>query len=71
MTGVQTCALPISVAVNVWALNDVHADSSGSAPIAGKDTVTKGFNVFASMSFRLWAPDDREASTMPKKLVYK
>ena len=59
------------VAVNVWALDDVHADSSGSAPIAGKDTVTKGFNIFASMSFRLWAPDDREASTIPKKLVYK
>ncbi len=54
------------VAVNVWALNDVHADSSGSLPVANRDTVTKGFNVFASMSFRLWAPDDGQLPNAPK-----
>ena len=59
------------VAVNVWALDDVHADSSGSAPVAGKTSITEGFNVFASMSFRLWAPDDGESPTAPKKLRYK
>jgi hypothetical protein len=59
------------VAVNVWALDDLHADSSGSAPIADKTTITRGFDVFASMSFRLWALDDGEAPTAPKKLLYK
>ncbi|WP_152535827.1 transporter [Bradyrhizobium sp. Ai1a-2] len=59
------------VAVNIWALNDLHADSSGSYPIQGKTTVTKGFSVFASMSFRLWAPDDGKAQAAPRKLTYK
>jgi len=59
------------VAVNVWALDDLHADTSGSTPLPGKATITKGYNVFASMSFRLWAPESGQSDTTPKHLLYK
>ncbi|MGC2775800.1 MAG: transporter [Bradyrhizobium sp.] len=59
------------VAVNVWALKDAHADSSGSLPVAGRTSITTGFSVFAGMSFRIWSPDDGQAPTTPKKLVIK
>jgi hypothetical protein len=45
--------------LNVWALDEVSSKASGGTPIAGTDTATisKGWSVFASLSYRLWAPD--------------
>lgn len=57
------------VALNVWALNEVFANASGGTPVAGVDsaTITKGFSVFANLSFRIWAPDQ---PTAPKAPLY-
>ncbi|MCC8953545.1 transporter [Bradyrhizobium sp. Pear77] len=55
-------------ALNVWAFDEVSARASGGTPIAGIDsaTVTKGFSVFANLSFRLWAPDAPASTALPK-----
>ncbi|QDF37491.1 transporter [Bradyrhizobium symbiodeficiens] len=57
------------IALNVWALNEVFANASGGTPVAGVDSaaITKGFSVFANLSFRLWAPDQ---PTAPKAPLY-
>jgi hypothetical protein len=53
--------------LNVWALNEISAHASGGTPMGGLDTatITKGFSVFASLSYRLWAPDESPASQKP------
>ena len=53
--------------LNVWALSEVSAHASGGTPVAGLDTatVTKGFSVFASLSYRLWAPEEAGAPKGP------
>lgn len=45
--------------LNVWAFNEFSARASGGTLVPGLDsaTITKGFSVFASLSYRLWAPD--------------
>lgn len=58
------------VQLNVWALDEVSSKASGGSPVGGIDSavITKGWSVFAQLSYRLWAPD---APAAPKKLVYK
>ncbi|MBR1176995.1 transporter [Bradyrhizobium sp. KB893862 SZCCT0404] len=55
-------------ALNVWAFDEVSARASGGTPITGLDsaTITKGFSVFANLSFRLWGPDAPSSPTLPK-----
>ena len=57
--------------LNVWAFNEFSADASGGTPIAGIDsaTITKGFSVFASLSYRLWGPDQPAPAQRP--LIHK
>ncbi|QDW40558.1 transporter [Bradyrhizobium sp. KBS0727] len=57
-------------ALNVWATNEIVANASGGMPVAGIDTATvaKGFKVFATLSYRIWAPD--EPSQTPKLSTY-
>ena len=54
-------------ALNVWAVNEISAHASGGTPIGRFDTatITKGFSVFASLSYRLWAPDKSPAPQRP------
>ena len=53
--------------LNLWALNEFSASASGGTPRAGLDTatITKGYSLFASLSYRLWAPDEAPAPKMP------
>ncbi|MBR1218841.1 transporter [Bradyrhizobium sp. U87765 SZCCT0131] len=53
--------------LNVWAFDEISAHASGGTPIGGADTasITKGWSVFASLSYRLWAPDEPAAA--PKR----
>jgi hypothetical protein len=46
-------------ALHVWALDEVSVHASGGTPILGVDsaTTTKGFSAFASLSYRIWAPE--------------
>jgi hypothetical protein len=49
------------VQLNVWATREFSATASGgTAGPPGIDTasITKGYSVFANLSFRLWAPDE-------------
>lgn len=56
-------------ALTVWALNELSSNASGGTPAAGIDTasITKGWNVFASLSYRLWAPDE---PAQPKRPMF-
>nr|WP_249158618.1 transporter [Bradyrhizobium jicamae] len=56
------------VALNVWATNEFYSTASGKTPSAGVDlaTVTHAWSAFASISYRLWAPDDGAA---PRRLL--
>jgi hypothetical protein len=51
--------------LTVWALDEVSSHASGGTPQAGIDSasITKGFTAFASLSYRLWAPDEPAAPT--------
>jgi hypothetical protein len=53
------------VALNVWALDEVSSNASGGTPAAGIDSasITKGWSVLASLSYRLWAPDAPPATS--------
>lgn len=46
-------------ALNVWAVQEFSARASGGTPAGLTDsaTITKGLSVFASLSYRIWAPD--------------
>lgn len=49
-------------AVSVWATKDISAKASNVAAVAAgsadPSTVTQGTTVFATLSYRLWAPDE-------------
>lgn len=47
------------VQLNVWGAKEVFANASGGTSFNGIDsaTTTQGFKLFASVSYRLWAPD--------------
>jgi hypothetical protein len=49
-----------TAALKVWGFQEVSADASGGTPLLGTDraSVTKGFKVFANLSYRLWAPEE-------------
>lgn len=59
-------------ALNVWAVDEFYAKAwGGGPPGSAVDTasVTKGYKVFANLSFRIWAPEEPIA---PKRqLLYK
>ena len=48
------------VALNVWALDEVHSDARGLTSATG--TINNGYSVYASLSFRLWAPESPAAA---------
>ncbi|WMT76450.1 hypothetical protein [Bradyrhizobium sp. Ash2021] len=48
---------------NVWAVADVHADAAGGMPV-DKATVTRGYNIFTSLSFKLWSPEPEPAPAL-------
>jgi hypothetical protein len=58
--------------LNVWAPKEVaQSASGGSSPfVPNVDTAsaTRGYSVFASVSYRLWAPD--EPASPPKRPSY-
>jgi hypothetical protein len=54
--------------LNVWAFDEVAANASGGTaggPGVDSAIITKGWSAFASLSFRLWAPD--EPATTPTR----
>jgi hypothetical protein len=55
------------VAMNVWALNEVSSQVVGANPNVG--SVPKGYSVYASFSYRLWAPDAPATPKIP--LIHK
>ena len=58
-------------ALTVWATHEFSSNASGgTAGPPGIDTasVTKGYSVFANLSFRLWAPDAPAAP--PKRPIF-
>ncbi|TWB94892.1 hypothetical protein FBZ93_109332 [Bradyrhizobium macuxiense] len=46
-------------ALSVWATHELSANVSGGTAVPGIDSaaVSRGFTVFANLSYRLWAPD--------------
>ena len=59
--------------LNVWLTNEFYHTASGKTPVAGVDlaTVPNGFSAFASLSYRLWAPDDQQQKTAKIPLITK
>lgn len=59
--------------LNVWAFDEVSANASGGPPVAGIDTttVTKGFSVFANLSYRLWAPEAPVSPSSQRPFVHR
>jgi hypothetical protein len=58
-------------ALTVWATQEFSSNASGgTAGLPGTDSasITKGYSVFANLSFRLWAPD--EPATLPKRPMF-
>ena len=56
-------------ALNVWAFDEVSANASRgdvALPLTPGPMITKGFSVFASLSYRLWAPESPAAPTLPR-----
>lgn len=57
------------VSLNVWGTQEFSATASGgTAGPPGIDTaaITKGFTVFAQLSYRIWAPDAPAAQPIPR-----
>jgi hypothetical protein len=57
-------------ALNVWATQEFSTSASGGTMIPGGDSasITRGYSIFASLSYRLWAPD--EPAQQPKKSMF-
>jgi hypothetical protein len=57
--------------LSVWATQEVSAKASNAAALAanGADpsTVSQGTTVFATLSYRLWAPDEPVKPAMFRK----
>ena len=54
------------VSVNVWGTQELSSTASGgTAGLPGVDTaaITKGFSIFAQLSYRIWAPDPPASPT--------
>ncbi|MBR0896745.1 transporter [Bradyrhizobium tropiciagri] len=53
------------VQLNVWATSELSSRASGGTSFVGADsaTITKGYSVFAQLSYRLWAPEQPSAPT--------
>lgn len=61
-------------ALTVWATHEFSSNASGgTAGPPGIDTasITKGYSVFANLSFRLWAPDAPPAAPPRRPLITK
>jgi len=59
-------------ALSVWATQEVAAHASGATVIGGvvdPSTTSKGFTVFATLSYRVWAPEETPAPRKP--MIYK
>ncbi len=56
------------VALNVWLTDEFYSTASGKTPVAGVDlaSVPRGWTGFASISYRLWAPDEPASSKRPQ-----
>ena len=56
--------------LKVWGFQELSANASGGSPLSGlgRDpaTITKGFKVFANLSFRIWAPEEPLQQRTPK-----
>jgi hypothetical protein len=50
--------------LSVWALDEISNNVSSPAP--DHSTIPQGYTVFASIAYRLWAPD---APAAPKNLL--
>lgn len=57
--------------LNVWATQEISANARGGTPRFGADSaaISRGFSVFASLSYRLWAPD--APGTAPSRPVFR
>jgi hypothetical protein len=62
-----------AAALNVWATKELAANASGGTATLGIDsaTITKGYSVFATLSYRLWAPDAPAESPSITPLYHK
>ncbi len=58
--------------LSVWATDEVSAKASGATSGGAVDmsAVPKGFTVFATLSYRLWAPDE-PAATPTRPVIHK
>jgi hypothetical protein len=57
-------------ALNVWATKEFSASASGGTfgpPGFDTATITKGYTIFASLSFRIWGPDEGQAPAAAPK----
>jgi hypothetical protein len=54
--------------LNIWMTDEFYSKVSGKTPTAGVDlaTVPHGFSTFASISYRLWAPDEPASPKRPQ-----
>jgi hypothetical protein len=58
------------VQLNVWATDEFSASVSGGTPLLPlSNTITKGYSVFAQVSYRLWGPE--QAAPSPSHLIHK
>lgn len=55
------------VALNVWALKELSSTAQGPTPTTG--SIPNGYSVYASISYRLWAPDQPANPKIP--LIHK
>jgi len=57
-----------SASLNVWAFGELSVQASGGTPIFGIDQTVhpKGVSVFASLSYRLWAPEEPTTPVVPR-----
>jgi hypothetical protein len=60
--------------LNVWATKEFSASASGGTfgpPGFDTATITKGYSVFASVSFRIWGPEQGAAAPATSHLYHK